>query len=203
MRKIKSGLWLFVPVVLALMVTPVLFSAGNSAQTTPSGRKVKTHEIWMTEFGKTGAVTWRDEVRVFDRSGKTLKYTNFTKEGVVRRSYEQQYDKYGNRIVRKEFELEKARNEKSTWSHTQWKYNAHGRKIEEVDYSKEGVVKKRTDITYNSNGLKVGEVTRDHEAKLKKQVSYTYLKEQLEDVRVSLDGTGDTLNIRRNRYEFY
>lgn len=203
MRKINISGWFLFPVIMVLLIAPVIFSAGSAEQATSGSRKVKTHEIWMTDFAKKGVVNWKDEVKVYDRNGKVLKYTNFTKDGSIRRSYEQEFDKNGKRISRKEFEVVKERDEKSTYSHTQWKYNAHGRKTEELEFSKEGTLKRRSVMTYNASGQKIKEMTWDKEGGLKKQQIYTYSKDKLEDTRISLDGAGDTLSIRKNRYEFY
>ncbi len=196
-RKVNVKLWILV------IITFAVISAGTPYYKSASGLKVKSRTVFITETSKGNNINYKDEFFIFDRKGNELIYTNFKRDGSVREKVEQRYDKFGNLIEKKVFKIVKDREAETIKEHMTFKYNSIGKKIEEAELQDDGKVKNRTAISYNNEGKKSRETVYGSRGDIKKQFIYTYNRNRLQESRITLDGSGDTLEIKKNVYVYY
>lgn len=135
-----------------------------------SKKEIKKHGIVsVTITETTGGKTLTDEITTYDAKGEEIEKSEYTKEGVLKKTTKNKLNNLGDVIEEEEYDEKNNLKQK-----TLIKYNALGDKKEELIYDANKKLIKKHVYVYDNKGLKTERKTLDPAGKLVSTKKYAY-----------------------------
>ncbi|HOE05604.1 MAG TPA: hypothetical protein PLZ52_10325 [Bacteroidales bacterium] len=154
-----------------LMIASVMVS-GQSAKEARENN-IKTRTVVKTIEQNGVPFTFTETVEQFNKNGKTISKTEYSKSGKVKSEQTFKYDSFGN--VTEETEKDTKDN---TYFVIKYTYNADGDKVSETKTDGSGNVIEKITYSYNNKGLRTEKKVYDSSGVVKsvRKTTYEYYK---------------------------
>jgi hypothetical protein len=160
----------------------ILFLSNLNAQSKKDIRLYKIKEMTETtvlyENGKQ-TVTYKSELKKFDKEGNTVENITYNSDGSIRRKEASKYSGKNKveELVQDVNTTKKDHSEEEStgkYKHNTTKYNSNDDKTEEIWYDEKGTVIRKITYAYNSKGDRLVEITYDGAGKMTQKIVYGY-----------------------------
>ncbi len=154
-----------------LLSALILFSFSGFSQ---SAKKARQHKIKTTKIVKTIDVdgqkhSFTETIEVFDKNGKTLSKTEYSKSGKIKREQTYKYDNFGNVSEETDRKVKDG-----THFVYKYKYDGNGDKISKTQHDINGNLIENSSYKYDNRGLRIEKIEHDGAGKLKSVRKTTY-----------------------------
>jgi hypothetical protein len=158
--------------VLSLLFSNLIFAQSKKDI---KKNKIKSITEWNTKFQNGKEVSFKESFTVFDKNGRTIELTEYTKDGSIKKKESTKYDAYDNKVEENKYENDQNSNSsKEKTKKIIYKYNINNDKIEEEEYDGNGKLLKKSIYSYDNKGLKVGKKTYVGDNVLETNRKYVY-----------------------------
>lgn len=130
-------------------------------------KKNKITSVAVTESHDGKSIT--DSKTIYDASGEIIEKTEYTKEGLLKKTIKYKLNNLGDVVSEEEYDERNILKEK-----TEIKYNALGDKKEELVYDASNKLIKKNLYVYDAKGLKIERKTVDISGRTIADKKYTY-----------------------------
>lgn len=188
-------------ILLSIIALLLVCNAPAVAGKQEKKNKVKTITLMQTIYENGKPITFKESVESFDKSGNTVSYEEFSKDGTIVKKEAYRYDKDQNIIEEIIFNSASNKNYKKTYKYSVVKDKTP--LIEESEFSLSGTLVRKTVYSYFANGKKASETVTDGAGSMISKTTYQYNSKDLKTQKQTVNKNSKPESQKEWQYIYY